>query len=88
MPLICEAMNQTICVCGAGTMGSGIAQVSAQSGFPTILYDVYPGVLEKAATNIEKSLQSLVEKRKLAAAEKERHRATNAIYIFIAGMHL
>ena len=26
-------MNQTICVCGAGTMGSGIAQVSAQSGF-------------------------------------------------------
>ena len=27
----------TICVCGAGTMGSGIAQVAAQSGFSTLL---------------------------------------------------
>jgi 3-hydroxybutyryl-CoA dehydrogenase len=63
-------MNQTICVCGAGTMGSGIAQVSAQSGFQTILYDLDSVVLEKAATNIEKSLHSLVEKGKLASAEK------------------
>jgi 3-hydroxybutyryl-CoA dehydrogenase len=63
-------MNQTICVCGAGTMGSGIAQVSAQSGFQTVLYDLDSVVLEKAATNIEKNLESLGEKGKLAAAEK------------------
>src|SRR5688572_5246498 len=64
-------MKQTICVCGAGTMGSGIAQVSAQSGFQTILYDLDPDVLQKAATHLEKSLQSLVEKGKLAFAEKK-----------------
>src|SRR5674476_543001 len=32
-------MTITICICGAGTMGSGIAQVAAQSGFNTILFD-------------------------------------------------
>ncbi len=41
-------MIQTIIICGAGTMGSGIAQVSAQSGFYTILYDLNPAMLEKA----------------------------------------
>ena len=65
-------MVQTICICGAGTMGSGIAQVSAQAGFSTILYELNPTVLEKAKAAIDKSLQSLVEKGKLTAAEKEK----------------
>ena len=63
-------MVQTICICGAGTMGSGIAQVSAQAGFATILYELNSGVLEKAKTVIDKSLQSLAEKGKLSAIEK------------------
>jgi 3-hydroxybutyryl-CoA dehydrogenase len=62
----------TICVCGAGTMGSGIAQVSAQSGFFTLLYDLNTAVLEKAKTSIERSLQKSVEKQKLSAEEKEQ----------------
>ena len=41
-------MVQTICVCGAGTMGSGIAQVSAQAGYDTILYELNASALEKA----------------------------------------
>jgi len=61
---------QTICICGAGTMGIGIAQVSAQAGFTTILYELNPAVLEKAQTTIDKILQSLVEKRKLSVSEK------------------
>jgi len=61
---------QTICICGAGTMGIGIAQVSAQAGFITILYELNPAVLEKAQTTIDKILQSLVEKRKLSVSEK------------------
>ena len=65
-------MIQTICVCGAGTMGSGIAQVAAQAGFMTILYELNPIVLEKAKAAMEKNLQSLVEKGKLAATEKEK----------------
>jgi len=67
-------MVQTICICGAGTMGSGIAQVSAQAGFSTILYELNPAVLEKAKTNIGKALESLVEKRKITVADKEKIR--------------
>lgn len=61
----------SICVCGAGTMGSGIAQVSAQAGFHTILYELNAAVLEKAKSSIEKNLQSLVDKNKIPAANKE-----------------
>ena len=64
-------MQQTICICGAGTMGSGIAQVSAQTGFQTILYDLNPAILEKASAGIEKGLQSLVDKEKLTTSEKD-----------------
>ena len=63
-------MVQTICVCGAGTMGTGIAQVAAQSGYYTILFDVNAGMLQKARETLEKSFQWLVEKNKITAAEK------------------
>jgi 3-hydroxybutyryl-CoA dehydrogenase len=61
----------TICVIGAGTMGSGIAQVSAQSGFYTLLFDINPAILDKAKLSIGKSLQLLVDKEKVTATEKE-----------------
>jgi len=47
-------------VLGIGTMGSGIAQVSAQSGFETIVSDVSDVVLEKGMARIHKSLDKLV----------------------------
>jgi 3-hydroxybutyryl-CoA dehydrogenase len=62
----------SICICGAGTMGSGIAQLSATAGFNTILYELNQDVLEKAKTSIEKNLQTLVEKKKITAEEKEK----------------
>ncbi|HEY4147530.1 MAG TPA: 3-hydroxyacyl-CoA dehydrogenase NAD-binding domain-containing protein [Chitinophagaceae bacterium] len=61
---------QTVCVCGAGTMGSGIAQAAAQSGLQALLFDVNAAVVQKAAAAIEKNLQSLVEKNKLSGEEK------------------
>jgi 3-hydroxybutyryl-CoA dehydrogenase len=61
----------TICICGAGTMGSGIAQVAAQNGFATILFDVNENVLDKSKEVIQKNLQYLVDKNKLGAEEKE-----------------
>ena len=64
-------MINTICVIGAGTMGSGIAQTAAQSGFYTVLFDINNEVLEKAKIAIEKSLQFLVDKEKITPAEKE-----------------
>ena len=62
----------SICVCGAGTMGSGIAQATAQAGFYTLLYELNTTVLEKAKSGIEKNLQTLVEKGKMNAGEKEK----------------
>jgi 3-hydroxybutyryl-CoA dehydrogenase len=59
----------TICVCGAGTMGSGIAQVCATAGFATILYEVAEPVLQKAKNAIEIGLQKLTEKGKLSVEE-------------------
>lgn len=59
-------MINSICVIGAGTMGSGIAQVAAQSGFATLLFDINTSVLDKARNSIQKSLQSLVEKQKIS----------------------
>ena len=60
----------TICVCGAGTMGSGIAQVAAQAGFNTILFDVNNSMLTKSRMGIEKSLQWLSDKEKISVEEK------------------
>jgi 3-hydroxybutyryl-CoA dehydrogenase len=62
---------KTICVLGAGTMGSGIAQVAAQSGFTTLLFDVQPDVLTKATAGIQKNLQYLLDKQKITLEEKE-----------------
>lgn len=65
-------MIQTVCVCGGGTMGSGIAQAIAQAGLYTILYELNTSVLEKAKENIEANLQLLVDKKKIDDSEKEK----------------
>ncbi len=62
---------KTICVCGAGTMGSGIAQVSAQSGFDTIQFDVNSAMLTKSREAITQSLDWQVSKQKISITEKD-----------------
>lgn len=54
-----------IAVAGAGTMGQGIAQLCAQAGYRTLLYDVNPEGIVHAASAIRRSLQSAVDKRRL-----------------------
>ncbi len=66
-----KIMIQTVCVCGAGTMGRGIAQVAARYGFHTILFDVNKDVLQQANTALQKDLQNLVEKQKLTAEQQQ-----------------
>jgi 3-hydroxybutyryl-CoA dehydrogenase len=58
-------------VIGAGTMGNGIAQVFAQSGFEVRLVDSAASAIERARTTIEKSLAKLVEKGRLTASERD-----------------
>jgi len=64
-------MINSICVIGAGTMGSGIAQVAAQNGCTTLLFDINTAVLEKAKSAVQKNLQYLVDKQKISTEEKE-----------------
>ncbi|KGM30522.1 3-hydroxybutyryl-CoA dehydrogenase [Inquilinus limosus] len=63
-------MIQTIGVIGAGQMGSGIAQVGAQSGFTIRLMDVDAKALERARESIEGHVDRLIGRGKLTAEEK------------------
>jgi 3-hydroxybutyryl-CoA dehydrogenase len=60
-----------IAVIGSGTMGSGIAQVFAQSGFTVTLQDVSQPALDRARGGIDKSLAKFVEKGKLSAIDRD-----------------
>jgi 3-hydroxybutyryl-CoA dehydrogenase len=57
-------------VVGAGTMGSGIAQVTAQSGLDVVLVDIQASALTKGLATIDKSLERLVSKGKLTGDER------------------
>ena len=58
-------------VVGAGTMGHGIAQVAAASGYEVTLVDVAPAALEKGVARIEKGLARQVEKERMSAEERD-----------------
>jgi 3-hydroxybutyryl-CoA dehydrogenase len=60
----------TIGIAGAGTMGAGIAQVTAQAGYQTILFDLNQQVLDKAQSSLDKGLSGLVAKGKMTEADK------------------
>jgi 3-hydroxybutyryl-CoA dehydrogenase len=60
----------TICVVGAGTMGSGIALSAAQQQYNVILFDTNSAVLKKAAENIVEILDVLHGKQKITAEQK------------------
>lgn len=62
---------KTIGIVGAGTMGCGIAQVAAASGYEVILHDVGQEQLDKALKTMDKSLAKLAEKGKITE-EKEK----------------
>src|SRR5258708_4672879 len=65
---------QKVGVVGCGLMGSGIAQVSAQAGFPTIVREVSPEIVDKGLKSIEKNLARLVEKGNITEAQKNESR--------------
>lgn len=58
-------------VIGAGTMGSGVAQYLAHSGYEVVMHDVKTKFLESAMDNIESFLDKSIEKGKLTGEEKE-----------------
>ena len=62
--------SKHIFIIGAGTMGNGIAQVAATSGYDVTCMDLMPAALEKAKAAISKSTAKLLEKGTLTAEQK------------------
>ncbi len=62
---------EKIGIIGAGTMGQGIAQVSAQNGHEVIMRDIEEELLEKALEKIENNLSKGVEKGYVSEEEKK-----------------
>jgi len=58
-----------VCVIGSGTMGSGIAQVSAQAGYETTMIDVKQEFLDRGLGIIKTSLGRFMQKEKISQAE-------------------
>jgi 3-hydroxybutyryl-CoA dehydrogenase len=58
-------------VIGCGLMGSGIAQVSAQAGFPTVVIEADQAFLDKGLHGLRRSLEGLVAKAKIEERAKE-----------------
>lgn len=61
----------TVAVFGAGTMGRGIAQVCAQAGLTTLLFDARDGAVKEAIGAIDKALESLVAKGRMTPDAKQ-----------------
>jgi 3-hydroxybutyryl-CoA dehydrogenase len=59
-------------VLGAGTMGAGIAQVAAQAGFETLLYDISQEFIDKGLGRIRNFLQGSRERGKITAEEEKQ----------------
>ena len=58
-------------VFGAGTMGRGIAQVCAQAGVTTLLFDSRDGAVKEAIAAVDKGLEGLVSKQRMTPATKK-----------------
>ncbi len=64
-------MSAVIGIVGSGVMGGGIAQMFAENGFQTLIWDTKEEYAAKGVANIEKRLDKSAEKGKLSAADAE-----------------
>lgn len=62
----------TVGIIGAGTMGSGIAQVASTAGCKVHIFDTQSEALQKAEANLERILNRLIEKERIDDKEKQR----------------
>ena len=67
---------RSVAVVGAGTMGAGIAQVCAQTGWKTCLYDAFPESLTKGMDAIEAFWDKGIERGKTTTDQKAECRET------------
>ncbi|MGJ4962168.1 3-hydroxybutyryl-CoA dehydrogenase [Bradyrhizobium sp. HKCCYLRH3061] len=65
-------MIQTVGIIGAGTMGNGIAQVCAAAGVPVVMVDISEQAVARGLATVGSSLDRLVKKEKMTAADKDK----------------
>ncbi|GLH75173.1 3-hydroxybutyryl-CoA dehydrogenase [Bradyrhizobium sp. SSBR45G] len=65
-------MIETVGIIGAGTMGNGIAQVCAVAGVPVVMLDISEQAVARGVATVGSSLDRLVKKDKLTAADKDK----------------
>ena len=63
--------TEKIAVLGAGTMGAGIAQVAAQAGFETIVYDVKQEFIDVGLGRVQNFLRGSRDRGKLTAEQEQ-----------------
>lgn len=73
-------MIRKVAVIGAGTMGNGIALACASSGFEVLLFDSFPGALEKGKMAISKNINYLLDKGKI---DQEKADSWHAKIIYV-----
>src|SRR5258708_37950083 len=66
-----KAMIEQVGIIGAGTMGNGIAQVCAAAGLDVTMVDISEAAVARGLATVSRSLDRLVKKEKLTAAETE-----------------
>ncbi|MCU4415056.1 3-hydroxyacyl-CoA dehydrogenase [Acinetobacter sp. WU_MDCI_Axc73] len=62
---------KTIAIIGVGVMGSGIAQIAAQSGHTTYLYDAKAGAAQQAKEKLAATFQKLLDKNKITTEQAD-----------------
>ena len=62
---------QTVGIIGAGTMGNGIAQACAVSGINVVMVDISDAAVQKGLATVTGSLDRLIKKEKITAADKD-----------------
>ncbi len=62
---------QRIGVIGVGLMGAGVAEVCARAGYDTLVREINDEFLAKGLERVEASMQSAVQRGKLASADQE-----------------
>jgi len=64
-------MIETVGIIGAGTMGNGIAQISAAAGLAVVMVDISDAAVARGVATIGGSLDRLVKKEKMSAADRD-----------------
>ncbi|MET4314251.1 3-hydroxybutyryl-CoA dehydrogenase [Bradyrhizobium sp. RT4b] len=64
-------MINTVGIIGAGTMGNGIAQICAAAGLSVVMVDISDATVNRGMSTVGGSLERLVKKEKMSAADRE-----------------